>query len=138
MRLARWLTIALVGLALLSGWLPGRAAAAETGFVTTQGTSFMLDGRTFRVAGVNNHYLAYASRDEVIRVLDDAVAMNANVVRTFVTPIIGSGDGRMQTIWKWRSPADASNLGVRGAWMAAWDPDKSAMVINQGPNGLEK
>ena len=140
MRLAHWLLLSLISLASLPGWIwtPASAAETPTGFITTKGTSFMLDGQPFRVAGVNNHYLAYASRDEVVRVLDDAVAMNANVVRTFVTPIIGSLDGRVPTIWKWRSPADASNLGVRGAWMAAWDPDKAAMVINEGPNGLQK
>jgi mannan endo-1,4-beta-mannosidase len=116
------------------------AAMAETapGFVTTAGSAFVQDGRPFRIAGVNNHYLAYASRDEVVRVLDDAVAMNANVVRTFVTPIIGSLDGRTPTIWKWRSPADASNLGVRGSWIAAWDPDAGRMIVNEGANGLAK
>lgn len=109
-----------------------------TGFVTTQGHNFMLHGRRFRVAGVNNHYLVYGSHQEVTRVLDDAVAMHANVVRTFIQPIIGSLDGQMPTIWNWKSNADSSNLGVHGVFMASWDPAAKAMVVNTGPDGLER
>lgn len=60
---------------------------------------FLLDGKPFRVAGVNNHYLTFGSSGEVTRVLDDATAMGANVVRTFLQPVIGSLDGRVPTIW---------------------------------------
>lgn len=45
------------------------------------------------MAGVNNHYLTFGSSAEVTRVLDDATAMGANVVRTFLQPVIGSLDG---------------------------------------------
>jgi len=122
-----------------------RVAAATTHksitqdqFVTREQQNFVWKGKLFRVAGVNNHYLAYGSRQEVTRVLDDAVAMNANVVRTFIQPIIGSLDGRMPTIWNWKSTADSSNLGVHGVFMAAWDPDKKVMIINPGENGLAR
>jgi hypothetical protein len=37
---------------------------------------------------VNNHYLTFGSQDEVTRVLDDAVTMGANVVRTFLQPVM--------------------------------------------------
>ena len=40
------------------------------GFVGRSGTNFVMDGKTFNVAGVNNHYLTYGSNQEVIRVLD--------------------------------------------------------------------
>lgn len=63
--------------------------AAKPGFVTVAGSRFMLDGSEFRVAGVNNHYLTFGSDREVLAVLDDAVAMGANVVRTFLQPVIG-------------------------------------------------
>src|ERR1700681_882888 len=66
--------------------------AVAEGFVGRSGTSFVLNGRRFPVVGANNHYLTYGSREEVLRVLDDAVAMGANVVRTFVQPVIGSKD----------------------------------------------
>jgi hypothetical protein len=42
------------------------------------------------MAGVNNHYLTFGSAVEVTRVLDDAVAIGANVVRTILQPVIGS------------------------------------------------
>jgi len=108
------------------------------GFVQRRGDKFFLDGAEFRVAGVNNHYLPYGSQKEVLAVLDDAVAMNANVVRTIVTPVVGSLDGGVATVWNWQSHADSSNLGVHGVYMAYWDPFTSSMAINDGPNGLER
>jgi len=62
-------------------------AASATSFIKTSGTNLTLDGRPFFVAGVNNHYPTYGSQDEITRVLDDAVAMGANVVRTFLQPV---------------------------------------------------
>jgi mannan endo-1,4-beta-mannosidase len=107
-------------------------------FVKVTGTAFTVDGKPFFVTGVNNHYLTFGSRDEVTGVLDDAVAMGANVVRTFLQPTIGSLDGSVATIWSWRNKADASDLGVGGAYLLYWDPRASAMAINDGPNGMEK
>jgi mannan endo-1,4-beta-mannosidase len=90
--------------ALLSA--PAAVSAADTSsatsFIKTSGTDFTVDGRPFFVTGVNNHYLTFGSQDEVTRVLDDAMAMGANVVRTFLQPVIGSLDGSIATIWKWR------------------------------------
>jgi mannan endo-1,4-beta-mannosidase len=107
-------------------------------FVTTSGTQFTLDGRPFYVTGVNNHYLTSGSPPEVVRVLDDAAAMGANVVRTYLHPVIGSLDGSVPTIWDFRSKADASDLGVKGAYLLYWDPQKGGMAINDGPNGIQK
>ncbi|HET6391062.1 glycoside hydrolase 5 family protein [Hyphomicrobium sp.] len=98
----------------------------------------MLKGEPLFVAGVNNHYLPFGSPAEVTRVLDDAVAMNANVVRTFIQPVIGSLDGTTPTIWNWRSTADSSNLNVHGVVMMAWDPIRARMVVNDGPDGLQR
>ena len=114
------------------------AALRHPDFVTRRGDQFFLEGEIYRVAGVNNHYLPWGSRQEVIRVLDDAVAMHANVVRTFVAPIIGSLDNATPTIWDWRRQSDSSNLGVNGAYMAYWDPAQRAMAINAGPDGLQR
>ena len=58
-------------------------------FVRAQGTRFVLGDQPFNVAGVNNHYLTFGSEQEVLRVLDDAVAIGANVVRTFLQPLLG-------------------------------------------------
>lgn len=130
-------SVLIVALFLVSG-VTGQNAHAEPAFVTTKGTHFMLNGAPFFVAGINNHYLPYGSRDEVMRVLDDAVAMKANVVRTFIQPVIGSPDGRMPAIWNWRSTAETSNLGVHGAYMLYWDLDQARMAVNDGTNGLQR
>jgi mannan endo-1,4-beta-mannosidase len=126
--------------ALLS--VPAAVSAADdpsaTSFIKTSGTNFTLDGRLFFVAGVNNHYLTFGSQDEVTRVLDDAVAMGANVVRTFLQPLIGSLDGSVATIWDWRMEGDASDLAVKGTYLLHWDPGKRGMAINDGANGMQK
>jgi hypothetical protein len=49
------------------------------------------------------------THNEVTHVLDDAAAMGANVVRTFLQPVIGSLDGSIPTIWNWHSQADATD-----------------------------
>jgi mannan endo-1,4-beta-mannosidase len=136
----RALVLAVLVFALLAA--PVAASAADNpppmSFVKVSGTAFTVDGKPFFVTGVNNHYLTFGSRDEVTRVLDDAVAMDANVVRTFLQPTIGSLDGSVATIWNWRNGADASDLGVGGAYLLYWDPRESGMAINDGPNGMEK
>lgn len=120
-----------------------RSATAEqlnaaSPFIKTSGTNFELAGKRFRVAGVNNHYLTYGSHKEVTRVLDDAVAMNANVVRVFVSPIIGSEDGRVKNVFDIHSGLDSSNLGTRGVYMASFDPETNSMRINEDANGLAR
>jgi mannan endo-1,4-beta-mannosidase len=126
--------------ALLS--VPAALSAADdppvTSFIKASGTNFTVDGRPFFVAGVNNHYLTHGSEGEVTRVLDDAVAMGANVVRTYLQPVIGSLDGSIATIWNWRSEADASDLGVKGAYVLYWDPTENRMAVNDGANGMLK
>jgi hypothetical protein len=125
--------------ALLAASATARAADAPptTSFVKTSGTAFTVDGKPFFVTGVNNHYLTFGSKDEVIGVLDDDVAMGANVVRTFRQPVIGSLDGKVATIWNWHNGADASDLGVGGAYLLYWDPHEGGMAINDSPNGME-
>lgn len=111
---------------------------SATSFIKTSGTSFTLDGRPFFVTGVNNHYLTYGSQDEVTRVLDDAVAMGANVIRTYLQPVIGSLDGSIATIWNWRAQGDASNLAVKGTYLLYWDSSQNRMAVNDGANGMQK
>src|SRR5262249_56137447 len=62
----------------------------------------------------------------------------ANVVRTFLQPVIGSLDGSIATIWNWRLEADASDLAVKGTYLLYWDPRAGGMAINDGPNGMQK
>ncbi|MER8548166.1 cellulase family glycosylhydrolase [Mesorhizobium sp. M1169] len=126
--------------ALLS--VPAAVSAADNlspaSFIKTSGTEFTVDGRPFFVTGVNNHYVTFGSQDEVIRVLDDAVAMGANAVRTFLQPVIGSLDGSKSTIWDWRLQGEASNLAVKGTYLLYWDPSQNRMAINDGADGMQK
>jgi mannan endo-1,4-beta-mannosidase len=129
--------LGLVGLIALGD--AARAQDSQDGFVTVNDGRFIHNGKPFHVAGVNNHYLTFGSAAEVTRVLDDAVAMHANVVRTFIQPVIGSLDERtVPTIWNWKRKADASNLGVNGVYMLYWDAARREMGINDGADGLER
>lgn len=130
----------VLALTLLSALVSVSAAVDPPAgsFIKTSGTAFTVDGRPFPVTGVNNHYVTFGSRDEVTRVLDDAVAMNANVVRIFLQPVIGSLDGSVPTIWNWRKQADAYDLGVRGTYLLHWDPRKNGMAVNDGRDGMQK
>jgi mannan endo-1,4-beta-mannosidase len=111
---------------------------ASPGFVQTFGTMFTLADKPFYITGVNNHYLTYGTEGEVLRVLDDSVALGATVVRTFLQPVIGSLDQRVPTIWNWKNTADSSNLGVHGTYLLYWDAASGQMAINDGPNGMQK
>ncbi|TIV12476.1 MAG: beta-mannosidase, partial [Mesorhizobium sp.] len=75
-------------------------------------------------------YLTFGSHNEVTRVLDDAVAMGANVARVFLQPVIGSLDGSVPTIWNWRLEGETSNLAVNGTYLLYWDPSQNSMAIN--------
>ena len=133
----RFIAIALAIVAMSAGLDDARAAGAPpAGFVGVEGTAFVLDGQVFRVAGANNHYLAFGSRDEIIRVLDSAKAMGVNVVRTFLQPVVGSLDGKVPTIWNWRSDAESSAMGAKGRHVLYWDAAARKMAFDDGPDGL--
>ncbi|ACL61603.1 glycoside hydrolase 5 family protein [Methylobacterium nodulans] len=123
-----------LGLLALAAWTP----ASADPFVRTAGTKFILRGKPFFVAGANNHYLPWGSEEEVTQVLDDAVALGANTIRTLLGPVIGSPDGSTPTIWNWKSKATSYNLGVNGTYLLYWDARERQMGINDGPNGLQK
>lgn len=52
-----------------------QAADSRSGFVTTNGTQFMLDGSTFYYAGTNNYYINFKPKATVDAALEDAAAM---------------------------------------------------------------
>jgi mannan endo-1,4-beta-mannosidase len=111
----------------------------ERGFVGASGTHFTLDGKPYFVAGVNNHYVTFGEPSEVRAVMDDAVAMKASVVRTFIQPVIGSLDGvTVPTIWDWKNKSETSNLGVNGVYMLYWDTARNRPAFNDGPNGMQR
>jgi mannan endo-1,4-beta-mannosidase len=132
-------TLTIVLLLLLQA-ITARAAEPSTSFVRATGTSFTVDGKPLFVKGVNNHYLPYGTETEVTEVWDDAVALGANVVRTFLQPVIGSpdDDDNRTSVWKWRNPVQTSDLNVHGNYLLYWDYKKKEMGINEGPNGIQK
>lgn len=132
------LRVLVLALLFAPAAVSGADDPSATSFTKTSGTEFTADGRPFFVTGVNNHYLTFGSQDEVTRVLDDAVAMGANVVRTFLQPVIGSLNGSIATMWNWRIEGDASDLAVRGTYLLYWDPRTSGMAVNDGANGMQK
>ncbi len=143
------LSIFLVGACLMSGLFGfGSGVAGTVGaasmtspdeFVRTEGTHFVLKGKRFNVAGVNNHYLTFGSRVEVTRVLDDAAAMGANVIRIFIQPVIGSLDKHsIHTIWDRHKKTNSNDLGVHGTYILFWNDKAGQMGINDGPDGLQK
>ena len=131
-RLRKTCSTAVAALISLIIALVAAQPALADGFVKTDRTQFVLDGRPFHITGVNCHYLPWGSDAEVTRVLDDAVAMGANVVRTFVSVVIGSPDGTtVPTIWKFRDDAaNSSDLNVHGHYFLYWDPSTHSMGIN--------
>lgn len=110
--------------------------AAPAGFVTTCGSSFCLNGQTFNVAGTNNHYLGWGTQYEVDQVLNDARAMNLNVVRGIMHSVRGSLDGTqvnqgtMPLKWNWSSTAESSNMGMNGVYILYWDTNTNGMAWN--------
>jgi mannan endo-1,4-beta-mannosidase len=125
----------LIGSALLGAGLACGSPAPRpvpTGpFVRARGTGFVLDGRPFRVAGANNHYLGWGSRAEVDDVLGTARAMGFNVVRSIMSCVIGSLDGVTRPpVWNWRSTDDSSNLGVHGVHLMYWDAARNTWAWN--------
>src|ERR1700749_4076261 len=100
-----------------------RVEAAPNGFVLTCGSNFCLNGQVFNVAGTNNHYLGFGTQAEVDQVLNDAKAMNVNVVRTIMHSVRGSLDstqidqGTVPLKWNWGSTAQSSNLGMNGVYL---------------------
>ena len=78
------------------------AAGARDGFVTVDGTKFMLDSRPFHYTGTNNYYLGidpYRTQAEVDEVFEDAKKMGLSVIRTwgFSDGYYTDGDPRLQT-----------------------------------------
>ncbi len=108
-------------------------------FITHEGTQFMLARRPFLVTGTNTHYLPWAKAGEVDALLDDAAAMNLNVVRTFLSVVRGSLNEREKpTIWDWKRNDNSSALGMNGVYFIYWDTAAGRMAFNDGPDGLQR
>lgn len=113
------------------------AFSATGSFVSRDNDIFVLDGKPFYIAGANNHYLQFAPKAEVDRVLADAAAMKLNVLRIWGFLDIGSSDGTVPTVWSSYGP-NAYDLNTKGVYFQSWDPEQNKPVYNDGPNGLQK
>lgn len=99
--------------------------------------NFLVEGKPFYITGANNHYLQFAPKAEVDRVLKDAAAMKLNTIRVWGFLDIGSLDKTMATSWSSYGP-NAYDLNTRGVYFQAWDPSKGKPVYNDGANGLQR
>lgn len=100
------------------------------GFVGTNGHHFWLDGEPVRAVGANNYYMMYTSDHMIDAVLDAAVAMNLQVIRTWAFLDRGSLDG---------SVPDADPPGPRdGIYFQYWDAEAQRPAYNDGEDGLER
>ena len=115
------------------------AADTRSGFVTTNGTQFMLDGSTFYYAGTNNYYLNFKPKETVDAVLEDAAEMGLKVVRTW-----GNLDAGVKTdkvsdkgYTVFTDSVDGSGE-KEGVYYQYFDADLGRPVVNEGEDGLQK
>jgi mannan endo-1,4-beta-mannosidase len=124
----------------VSGTVTANAAGDNrTGFVTTNGTQFMLDGSTFYYAGTNNYYINFKPQYDVDQVMEDASAMGLKVIRTWghldagvITDEV-SDDGYTVFTGSVDGPGEKE-----GIYYQYFDEELGRPVVNEGKNGLEK
>ena len=119
---------------------PPRQQARPADFVKREGTRFMLEGRPYRVAGTHVPYLGWGTKGEVDRALDDASAMHFNVVRFFITGIVGSWHGgkAVPTVWGWPNAPDSANMKMNDTYTVFWDDRAGGIGFNDGEDGFGK
>lgn len=132
----------VLGVNALTGAMAGSTVSAveeRNGFVTTNGTQFMLDGSTFYYAGTNNYYLNFKPQYEVDQVIEDAAEMGLAVIRTWGNLDAGvktdqvSPDG--YTVF-----TDSIDGGgeKEGVYYQYFDESLGRPVVNEGKDGLQK
>jgi len=97
--------------------VPDAVSAADdsstTSFSKASGTDFTVDGRPFFVTGAKNHDRTFGAQDEVTRLVDDAMAIGADMVRSFRQPKIGSLDRSITAIPRGRQGSVAAHVAAR-------------------------
>jgi mannan endo-1,4-beta-mannosidase len=98
----------------------GLSRTVPSGFVTTSGTRFSVDGRAFRYAGSNNYYLSTSSDPSMAAdVFATAARANFSVLRTWAFHERGWLNG------------SASTGHTDDFWFRALDPDSREVVVNE-------
>ena len=115
------------------------AADTRSGFVTTNGTQFMLDGSTFYYAGTNNYYLNFKPKESVDAVLEDAAEMGLKVVRTWGNLDAGVKTDKVSDKGYTVFTDNVDGSGEKeGVYYQYFDADLGRPVVNEGEDGLQK
>ena len=114
------------------------AADTRSGFVTTNGTQFMLDGSTFYYAGTNNYYLNFKPKESVDAVLEDAAEMGLKVVRTWGNLDAGVKTDKVSDKGYTVFTDNVDGSGEKeGVYYQYFDADLGRPVVNEGEDGLQ-
>ncbi|EPQ60741.1 glycoside hydrolase [Gloeophyllum trabeum ATCC 11539] len=122
------LAVSLFGLAGLTFASPlqshSERSEVPSGFVTTNGTSFQLDGEPFAFVGTNSFWLPLlTSEDDVHMTLETMAAAGVEVVRTWGFNAINASELEFAT---------STNLTYYQVW------NSSGWTLNEGPQGLQR
>lgn len=140
----KWIALA-TGIAMVvssfavTGTYSHAQAAERTGFVTSDGTQFLLDGSTFYYAGTNNYYLNFKPQYEVDQVIEDAAEMGLKVIRTWGNLDVGVKTDQVSTNGYpvFTDSIDGSGQ-KEGIYYQYFDADLGRPVVNEGKDGLQK
>jgi mannan endo-1,4-beta-mannosidase len=101
-------------------------------FVTRFGTKFIVNGKSFQVAGSNNYYPIYKPQVMVDDLFANAEAMGLNVMRVWGFNDIGSLDGTtVPTI-------SGNQLSWGVGYFQYWDTTTNSVQFNDGTDGLQR
>ncbi|MDO4157220.1 MAG: cellulase family glycosylhydrolase, partial [Oscillospiraceae bacterium] len=136
--LATGMTMVISSLAI-TGTSSHAQAAERTGFVTSDGTQFLLDGSTFYYAGTNNYYLNFKPQYDVDQVIEDAAEMGLKVIRTWGNLDVGVKTDQVSTDGYPVFTDSIDGSGEKeGIYYQYFDADLGKPVVNEGKDGLQK
>ena len=134
----------VLGISTMASGVSGVATASaeddnRNGFVSTNGTQFMVDGSTFYYAGTNNYYVNFKPQYDVDQVMEDASAMGLKVIRTWghldAGVITDEVNDKGYTVFTDNEDGTGEKEGV---YYQYFDKDLGRPVVNEGKNGLQK
>jgi mannan endo-1,4-beta-mannosidase len=108
--------------AVAAGVSTPAASSSAPGFVSTNGTDFVVDGSPFTFIGTNSYYIVYSDPFMLDNVMKKAALNNFSVLRTWAWLDIGYPNGT--------GSVDGSGS-KNGVWFRAWDPEQKTVVTNQ-------
>ena len=113
------------------------ATSSSSGFVTTNGTKFWLDGGEFPYCGTNCYYINFKPKEDVDALFDGASKMGINVIRTWGHLDVGTIQKGQENGGKQVFSDNADGSGEKdGTYYQYWDADLQKPVVNEGEDGL--